>query len=142
MEQSCESTFFQDKKVIYWQRGGGPYALLPHTICGALGLHIFGITKFIYRQCGGSYPPMPLPLQSCRSTFLGDKKVIYWQRGGRSYASLPHTICGAPSPHFFRIIKFIYGECGGSYPPVPLHLLSCGSAFFRNRSGGHQEKAT
>jgi hypothetical protein len=64
--------------------------------------HIFGITKFIYRQCGGPYPPMALHLQSCRSAFFGDKKVIYWQRGGRSHSSLPRTICGAPGPHFFR----------------------------------------
>ena len=52
-------------------------------------------------------PPVPLHLLSCGSAFFRDKNVIYWKRGGESYASLPHTICGAPGPHFFKDNKII-----------------------------------
>ena len=99
---SCGSAFFRDKNVIYWQKGAGSYGSLLRTMCGAPGPHFLGITKFIYAQCWESYPPMQLNLQYCRSAFFRDKKMIYWKRGGESYAPLPRTICRAPGPHFFR----------------------------------------
>jgi len=45
---NCGVRIFWDNKVNYWQRGGGSYALLPCTICGAPGPHFLDITKFIH----------------------------------------------------------------------------------------------
>jgi len=71
---SCGSAFFRDKNVIYWQKGAGSYGSLLHTICGALGLHFLGITKFIYAQCWESYPLMLHHLLNCRTAFFWDNK--------------------------------------------------------------------
>jgi hypothetical protein len=114
---NCRPIFFRDKKVIYWQRGGGSYSLLPRTICGAPGPHFLGITKLFYRKIyWGYYSLLPLYLWNCGVRIFWDTKVIYWQRGGGSYALLPRTICGAPVPHFFRNNKI--------YSWVVLRILS------------------